>query len=210
MTEPNETVQSQLSAFVDNELPQDETELLARRLSRDAELQQSLSRYLLIGEALRVPSQARVSRNFSERVAAAIEQQVASVDKQQGEGSMPSRQRKWLKPAAGMALAASVAAGVVMSMHSLQFMPATGASQLAAGNTKSNSVSSTSPNSYVVPVATTTPSVPISATRLTNYVVAHSEFTSPLGRRNTMTGLVTSDQQIEVEDDNADTKDAAK
>jgi hypothetical protein len=46
-------------------------------------------------------------------------------------------------------------------------------------------------DSYVVPTATSAPSAAIPASRLTNYVVAHSEFSSPLGRHNMMTGLLT-------------------
>lgn len=195
MSEPNDSVQSQLSAFVDSELPQDETELLARRLSRDAELQHSLSRYLLIGEALRAPSQARISRDFSTRVAAAIEQH--KVD--EGRSVIAARlNRSWLKPAIGMTLAASVAAVSVLSLRSIQTVNDLAPTMQLAASGNISTVQSTSPtNSYVVPVATTAPSAPISAARLTNYVVAHSEFTSPLGRRNMLTGLVTSDKKSE-------------
>ena len=195
MSEPNDSVQSQLSAFVDSELPQDETELLARRLSRDAELQHSLSRYLLIGEALRAPSLARVSRDFSTRVAAAIESHKVEEDKSV---VVARTSRTWLKPAMGMMLAASVAFVSVLSLRSIQTAnDLTPAAQLAASGNVSTVQSTSLSNSYVVPVATTAPSVPISAARLTNYVVAHSEFTSPLGRRNMLTGLVTSDKKSE-------------
>src|SRR4051812_30675292 len=110
MTEPNENVQSQLSAFVDNELPQDETQLLVRRLSRDPGLQQSLNRYLLIGEALRSPKQAPVSRNLSTRVAAAIEQYTGPNDEAVDVIKLVKPKANWAKTALGMSLAASVAA----------------------------------------------------------------------------------------------------
>ncbi len=209
MTEPNETVQSQLSAFIDSELPQDETELLARRLSRDVELQQSLSRYLLIGEALRAPAQGRmsnVSRDFSTRIAAAIEQDAVP---EITTAITAKVSRPWLKPAVGMTLAASVATVAIMSISTLQsvnhLVPV---AQMAANPiVNSTQLSSTSANSYVVPVATTAPSAPISAARLTNYVVAHSEFTSPLGRRNMMTGFVTNDQQVTDADETVEETD---
>jgi len=211
MTEPNETVQSQLSAFVDDELPKDETELLARRLSRDTELQQSMSRYLMIGEALRSPSQARLSRDFSSRVAAAIEQQNESghVETAISVTAGKSASRAWLKPAIGMSLAAGVAAISLVTIHNLQSASGdTAAVRMAAANVHAALPNSTA-NSDVVPVATNAPSVPISAARLTNYVVAHSEFTSPLGHRNTTTGLVTGDQQTET-DESVDEAGAAK
>jgi len=206
MTEPNENVQSQLSAFVDNELPQDETQLLARRLSRDPGLQQSLNRYLLIGEALRSPKQAPVSRNLSSRVAAALEQQYSEPQGETAVAAKPVKARAtWTKTALGMSLAASVAAIAMVSFHSGQNPAGNSASEEVAMSVSDNQLSSAPSDSYVVPVATTAPSVPISAARLTNYVVAHSEFTSPLGRRNTMTGLVTGDQQSETVEEMTDT-----
>ena len=49
----NEALKMQISAFVDGELPENEAELLLRRLSQDAELRQQVSRYLEIGRAIR-------------------------------------------------------------------------------------------------------------------------------------------------------------
>lgn len=200
MNEVNENVQSQLSAFVDDQLPQDETELLARRLSRDNELQQSMSRYLLIGEAIRSPSQARLSRDFSSRVAAAIEQDSVKDDEPTATTSVRTKNRLWLRPVMGMSLAASVAALTVITVHNLQTPGASNSVTQLATNGAASSIMASPSNSDVVPVATNSPSVPISAARLTNYVVAHSEFTSPLGHRNTMTGLVTGDQQTDTEE----------
>jgi hypothetical protein len=54
---------------------------------------------------------------------------------------------------------------------------------------------STESSSYVVPAAASSPAVPMAAARLTNYVVAHSEYSSPLGRRNMLTGLLASDAE---------------
>jgi len=43
---------------------------------------------------------------------------------------------------------------------------------------------------YVVPTMPSTSSAFIPATRLTNYVVAHSEYSSPLGRRSVLSGVL--------------------
>lgn len=207
MSEPSENVQSQLSAFVDNELSQDETELLARRVSRDSEMQQRMSRYMLMGEALRSPSSAQVSRDFSQRVAAAIAEQNPSGEQPTATKVTTHSTQRWLKPAVGISLAASVAALALVTVQSLQTATdSSSATQVAAINAAS-SLANGANNSDVVPYATTAPSVPISATRLTNYVVAHSEFTSPLGHRNTMTGLVTGDQQTTTADATDDSAD---
>ena len=49
----NEMLDSQLSAMFDNELPDAECELLARRLSRDETLKARWRRYAVIGAAVR-------------------------------------------------------------------------------------------------------------------------------------------------------------
>lgn len=200
---PNETLQSQLSAFVDGELPTLETELLARRLAREPDLQQTMGRYLLMGEALRAPVQSGVSKDFSAKIAAALEQadgkrqpltEVAAVHRRSMLQVAP-----WLKPAAGFAVAASVAVAALLAIRAPQSehgisvaqktSQAAPAAQLAAAAT--NSANS---ESYVVPGVANVPSAPIPAARLTNYVVAHSEFTSPLGQRNMLMGLLSGDQ----------------
>jgi hypothetical protein len=49
-------------------------------------------------------------------------------------------------------------------------------------------------DSYTVPdPGSTSMSVFVPATRLTNYVVAHSEYSSPLGRRSVLTGVLADD-----------------
>ena len=50
----SDRLNEQLSALLDGELSAGEAELLLRRLDRDAELRGTLSRYTLIGDALRV------------------------------------------------------------------------------------------------------------------------------------------------------------
>jgi negative regulator of sigma E activity len=44
----------QVSAFVDGELPENEAELLVRRLSQDAVLRQQVAEYLAIGRIRRI------------------------------------------------------------------------------------------------------------------------------------------------------------
>jgi sigma-E factor negative regulatory protein RseA len=194
MTEPmlpNETLQSQLSAFVDDALPTAETDLFARRLVKDTELKQTMARYGLIGEALRAPiNRTHLSKDFSVRVAAALEQQesTTTAPAQQLPRTLATR---WVKPAAGLAVAASVAWVAVLAVRPAAITPAP---SLAAETLQPVTLTAqrvTTADSYVVPAAANAPSVAIPAARLTNYVVAHSEFSSPLGRHNMMTGLLT-------------------
>jgi hypothetical protein len=48
-----------------------------------------------------------------------------------------------------------------------------------------------------VPTSTTS-SAFIPATRLTNYVVAHSEYSSPLGRRSVLSGVLADDEEVQA------------
>lgn len=191
--QPSEALQSQLSAFLDDELPNAETDLLVRRLLKDRELKQTMARYLLVGEALRntasdasgVPA---LSPDFSKRVAMSIRQEQAAVNAELT-ALKDSRWSKWWKPAAGMALASSVAA---LAFVSLRGQSDVGSGWMAAGQLQPVTLESQSTYRRVNAV---TRRSTIPEARLTNYVVAHSEFSSPLGRGNQLTGLLTSEQQ---------------
>ncbi len=203
---PNETLASQLSAFVDDELPSAETDLFVRRLVRDTELKQTMGRYQLMGEALRAPAlTTHMSRDFSARIAAALELQEGATQapSRNQQTTLPGllRMGRWLKPAAGVAVAAGVALVAVLAVRSQP--ESTGPQGLSAEVLQPVVLTAQragSGNSYVVPMASSVPSAPIPAARLTNYVVAHSEFSSPLGRRNMMTGLLANDQPVAVDE----------
>jgi negative regulator of sigma E activity len=204
--QPNEALQSQLSAFVDDELPTAETDLLVRRLVKDHDLKQTMARYLMLGEALRHPATGSahrpiLTRDFSQRVASALQQDQAA-GKTGVTANIPRAWPQWLKPAVGMALAASVATVAIVNLRS---QPAGEVQSLAADSLQPVAVTAQRPNvanSYVVPAAASTPSAPIPVARLTNYVMAHSEFSSPLGRPNAVTGLLAnelpSEQLVEM------------
>ena len=57
----SEQIREQVSAFLDGELPNSETELLLKRLTRDGELRESFGRYALIGEAVRGTTRGRIA-----------------------------------------------------------------------------------------------------------------------------------------------------
>lgn len=206
-TLPNETLRQQLSAFVDGELPSAEAELLVRRLARDAELKQSMNRYLLVGEALRLPTAIGPSRGFSAKVAAALEADAAenkpslAVDSPLkpalggSESGARRRLRQWWAPAVGAAIAAGVAAVVVLGYRGPVNTAAVSADALEPVTVTAQR--SNESESYVVPTVTNSPTVPIASARLTNYVVAHSEYSSPLGRRNMLTGLLAGDDEVD-------------
>jgi len=196
----NEELDSQLSAMFDNELPAAECELLARRLSRDEELKGRWSRYAAIGATIRAEGGVRLNTNLAVRVNAAISSEPAvvvtksvEIVREQPRRAMP----RWLMPLSSVALAAGVAAGAILFLRyesptqvASQPAPATsGSSQTLVANT---AASPAAPDSYVVPKTLPRRSV-VPSTQLANYVVAHSEFSSPVNRRNLLSAFMASE-----------------
>lgn len=108
----NDTIRMQISAFIDGELPDNESELLLRRLSQDAELRQVVSRYMEIGRNMRheaePPGMAQLRYRVAEELGA--EPHVEEV-------GLKSPGNRYVKPLAGFAVAASVA---VLAIFGLQ------------------------------------------------------------------------------------------
>jgi negative regulator of sigma E activity len=189
MTDP---VKEQLSACVDGELAEAELDLLLRQVQRQPQLREAMGRYALVGEALRGQRPVRASAGFADRVAAAVAAEQIS------ETASPSRRTapRWLQPVAGLGVAAAVAAVTVMAFRPTALDP----EQVAANSSTAASESEATAPSYTVPthVDSTAGSL-IPAARLTNYVVAHSEFSSPLGRRTVLSGVLSDDDTSEIE-----------
>ncbi|MBV8342702.1 MAG: sigma-E factor negative regulatory protein, partial [Gammaproteobacteria bacterium] len=68
----NEELDSQLSAMFDDQLPGAECELLARRLSRDAELKARWGRYAIMGAVIRAERGVRLNAPLAGRVSAVL------------------------------------------------------------------------------------------------------------------------------------------
>ncbi|MBT8079210.1 MAG: sigma-E factor negative regulatory protein [Gammaproteobacteria bacterium] len=102
----------QISAFVDGELPENETELLLRRLSQDAELREQVAHYLSIGRLIR---QERVLPNMNglrSRILAELgEEPTVSVPAQ------VKNESRLVRPAVGFAVAASVALLAIVGLR---------------------------------------------------------------------------------------------
>ena len=106
----NEELDSQLSAMFDDELSHGECELLARRLSRDAELKARWGRYAMIAAAIRAERGVRLHAQVARRVSAVVVAEPALTAAVPARGAQP----RWLRPAAGFAVAAGVAAVSIM------------------------------------------------------------------------------------------------
>ena len=95
----------QLSAFVDGELPQNEAELLLRRMSQDAELRREIAEYMAIGRLMRAEAGLAGADRLHERVAAEIDERPVDT----GELKVAVGASRAIRPLAGAAIAATVA-----------------------------------------------------------------------------------------------------
>lgn len=216
----NDERDSQLSAMFDNELPDTECELLARRLSRDEALQRQWASYSLIGAALRdepvrAHTLAGVVRDgkghVAERVRFALHQPEFQAPPKQAQGAGATRRfaAEWVRPLAGAGIAASVAAlsifwlrqqtaveitaSIAPRSATTIVLPGPGA-RTGSGEAIASAAGarSSEAESYTVP-APRAGGAAIASAQLANYVVAHSEFSGPLARRNLLAALVASE-----------------
>ena len=185
-----DAVNEQLSACLDGELPAAELDLLLKRLERNPELRDALGRYTVIGEALRHTQPVVASRSFADKVMAAVDQEPAVARRRV---RVPAALVRSLRPVAGVGVAAAVAALAIFSVQQAGVTPGpVAANQPDSGTTTVVAQNDDAAASYIVPT-TTSQSAFVPATRLTNYVVAHSEYSSPLARRSVLTGVLAED-----------------
>ncbi|MET0534366.1 MAG: RseA family anti-sigma factor [Steroidobacter sp.] len=215
-----DALNEQLSACLDGELPPAELDLLLKRVGKEAELRDAIGRYSLIGEAMRAERPAVASRDFASKVMAAVAREeplkvpvAAPIPERPAvaASNKTSPAVRYLRPAFGMAIAAGVAAVAVLTMQPIgqPEFPVGGQGQplVAANESTVVAPATETDDSYVVPTSTSN-SAFIPATRLTNYVVAHSEYSSPLGRRSVLSGVLADDEEVEGVDGATDDQDA--
>ena len=196
----NEELDSQLSAMFDNELPAGECELLARRLSRDADLMARWGRYAVIGAVIRAERGVTLDGPVAGRVSAALSKEPElREDAARVSGGEP--QLRWWHPLAGAGLAAGVAAASILWLRSQALpggsqgvTPAMVASTSIAAQSGPPGASATGPDSFVVPPpAPRRPMMVVPAMELADYVVAHSAFSWPVTRGNLLSALMVSE-----------------
>jgi len=208
----NEELDSQLSAMFDDELPDDQCQLMARRLSRDDALKARWRRYAVMGAAIRAERQGamgvRLETNLATRVSAVISAEPALAGESVvAGGSRKASGLRWWQPVVGGAIAAGVAA---LSVLWIRAQVPVGGDVLVAQNAAPSALSQTirgqgnlpqadnsPPESYVVP-ATVERTQFVPTAELANYVVAHSEFSAPMSRRNLLSALVSSESANET------------
>jgi anti-sigma factor RsiW len=165
-------IDEQLSAWLDDELPDRELELLAGRLAQGPELRARVARYALIGSCLRGSRGANLAGELSalrlgERVRAAIEGPPEPAQTEIGR-----RTGRW----SPYAIAASVAAlaVVLVPLVRMAIYPAPVDRQSAG---------------FAVPLAVSS-KASLSSDRMTNYLVYHGEYSGMLSAKVTDSNII--------------------
>ena len=181
----SEQIREQISAFFDGELPNGETELLLKRLIREPKLREGFGRYALIGESVRGGG-ARLSQGFASRVNRAIDGEPLAAS------AHPVKPAAgWWRPFAGATVAAGVCAVAVLAVQQRAVAP-TVREVLPVLAESGAPAASHEALSYTVPATSTDSPRALPAARLTNYVFAHSKYSSVLGQSNVISGLLTA------------------
>ena len=207
----NEELDSQLSAMFDDELPPQECELLARRLSRDETLKARWGRYAVVGAVIRAERGVRLNAPLAGRVNAAISAEPALGAAAARTAPRPAL--RWWQPLAGAAVAAGVAATSVLWLRaqSPAVQPLTAqhaASSVAVPLLKASA--GLSEASYVTPPTPAVRPMLVPSTQLANYVVAHSMVSSPVAGRNLLSAFISSESPPAPEDVRVNVADHAK
>ena len=204
----SEQIREQVSAFLDGELPNSETELLLKRLTRDPELRESFGRYALIGEGLRGGTHTRLSQGFPARINRAIDGEPLVVDP----ATVRGRSTVWWRPFAGAAVAAGVAAIAVVALQQRAItptlraalpvtvpnavtLPGGGSARYTRVAVNEGAGPPREALSYTVPATVPDAPAALPAARLTNYVFAHSKYSSVLGQNDVLNDLLSSAEE---------------
>ncbi|MEN9704432.1 MAG: hypothetical protein RLZZ393_311 [Pseudomonadota bacterium] len=196
---------SQVSALFDGELDASQVDLVTRRLLKDAALRDSWGRYALIGASLRGEplAAARAGRgDVAARVGLALEREAALSVAGVLPGAPDSVRAgaSWRNLAWGTGLAAGVAAMTILVMRSQAPLApglvasvvepdAASASQVPV-DLMARPVESPAP-SYTTPLDARPAAGARPSTPLVNYVVAHSEYTTPVVRLSPLSTVIS-------------------
>lgn len=211
-------LESQLSAMFDGELPATECELLARRIDRDENLRARWSRYALIGAAMRSEPVATARSGFARRVSAALTGSDLAPRLRRGRKMIfnTALSASLVVAVAGLSISllrtASVGSGagtLARASAARADANAPAAALSAAGPGRDAAVvanvasadagaalarrgSTGEPVSYVTPASGVNVNTAL-RTELADFIVAHSEYSTPLMRRNLLSALVSNE-----------------
>ena len=181
-----EQISDQISAFIDDELSDEESAFLLRRFERDADARNRAARYTMIGAALRDELVGPDHSILRRRVAVALTGTAPSAQQR------PAARLQWryMRPAVGVGIAATVAVAAILGLRAVNVAHVGAPGGAATLNTPLQTRATEPPPSYVVPREVSDAPVVTPAVRLTNYVMHHSEYASRLSRTSVHSNVV--------------------
>lgn len=179
----NDALKEQISAFVDGELSESESELLVRRLSQSQALRDLVAEYLTIGRAARGEPGLTGLTSLRDRIAGDIGDGESIAVVEDRAVLPPSR---WLRPVAGIGIAATVAAVALLGLQTLE-SPVSPASAVASNDLAAVAIDE-APLYTEPPVAEFVSDRP--SEMLTRYYEQHNERAADLGNSGILARLV--------------------
>jgi len=162
----------QISAFVDGELPDNESDLLLRRMGQDAELRQKVAEYLAIGRVMRGETSVPGVDRIHERVSAVLDDKPF----EDHEEVKPETRGPAMRPLLGIAVAASVALLAIFGLQQTTVDPDEGSGAQTIADAE--------------PAATYTVPQPVND-QLRDYYLSHGATTNENGANGMNSRLVT-------------------
>ena len=146
-------------------------------------MRRAFGSYALIGETLRAPGGRFAAQSFAARVSTAIDEapvrgEMSATGRPGTSVALPRHVALWKRPLVRTALAASAAATAV-----LLFRPEVAPIAQLENTPASTFAMSASPT-------------PAQSQRLAGYMVAHSQYSTPMVRRNVLSSLLAADPGI--------------
>ena len=175
----NDALRMQISAFIDGELPENEAELLLRRLNQDAAMRQQVAEYLAIGRYLRRDPELAGMSELRNRIANALGEELLPAAQASAEQSS-----RYVRPALGIALAASVAVLALIGLRQVVLPDATEPVTEAAA-----------PLAESGPAITQAAAGDVLSDELRHMYLRHSASSADFGTNDMITRLVTLELQ---------------
>jgi sigma-E factor negative regulatory protein RseA len=177
----NDALKMQISAFIDGELPENEAELLLRRLNQDAAMRQQVAQYLAIGRYMRRDPELEGMCELRGRIANALGEELVPAAPASSEQAS-----RFIRPVVGVALAASVALIALVGLR-----------QSVLPNGPGSVTEAAAPLIESAPAITQAAANDVLSDELRHMYLRHSASSADFGTNDMITRLVTLELQGE-------------
>ena len=190
----SEQIQDQMSAFTDDELSPEECAFLVRRLERDPSTRDRVLRYSIIGAALRGELPNPDPDVLRRRVRAELD----GVRPMEPSGDSATVRRRFVLPAVGLGIAASVAVAALAMLNAVNSPLGPAGVEAVVAGAPAGVVELDNAPSYVVPDEAAGPlalgdSLAPPPIRLTNYLITHGQYAPGIRRTAIHTNVISNE-----------------